>query len=175
MNYLITPRQPTCARQLWSLPYLTVSFTFFLYASCFYSLLPSPRIVLFCPLMFSGLINNFCADTISHKFLPLFLTGPVYWDWGGCWGPRAPKCGVTEREAVNQTEGKIAPLHLVCPPLQVCLSFTSVQQGKEGDDGGERGRSCEGQNIKWQNDWSVQSMICHRSTCHGCVNNRHTS
>lgn len=134
-------------------------------------LLLSSCIVLFCPLMFSGLINNFCADTISHKFLS--LTGPVYWDWGGCWDPRAPKCGVTEREAVNQTEGKIAPLYLVCPPLQVRLSFTSVQEGEGGRWWGwERAAPC---GVKYYTQTERQSMLWHGSTCHECVNNRHAS
>jgi len=38
----------------------------------------------------------------------------------------APKCGVTEREVVNQDEGKTGPPYSVCSPLLICLSFTSV-------------------------------------------------
>ncbi len=50
----------------------------------------------------------------------------------------APNCDITEREAVNQDEGKTEPLYSVCPLLLICLSFTCVQQRTVGDDGGER-------------------------------------
>ncbi len=49
----------------------------------------------------------------------------------------APNCDITEREAVNQDEGKTEPLYSVCPLLLICLSFTCVQQRTVGDDGGE--------------------------------------
>lgn len=122
-------------------------------------LLLSVYIMLFCPLMFSGLINNFFfLHNTSHKFLFLshwahlsLFPDPIYWDWGGCCCPMAPNCGVTEGEAVNQDEGKTGPPYSVCPPLLICLPFTSVQHRMARDDGGERVLSCWGKILNKRN------------------------